>query len=123
MRYELIYIYLFVKPCQKEIALQSDTRRTKGSISKGKGRKERAGRNCVQGGEIVFLGTYEEVIGTLKKVWREGDHCIVVFTFEREVLLPADAISMDRLRRMQGKQIGLLNCDGAYKVRYIKNNE
>lgn len=91
--------------------------------SRGTGRESIIEGNCFQGGEIVFLGIYEEIVGTVKEVRRDGDRCIVVFAVEREVLLPADSISMDILRGMLGKQIGLLHCDGSYKIQHIKKGK
>jgi hypothetical protein len=77
-------------------------------------------RHYFQGGILMNLGRYEEIIGTLKNVRCDGDQCVVVFAVEQEVWLSADAISIDILRGMQGKHIGLLNCDGSYKIRRIK---
>ena len=63
-----------------------------------------------------------EIIGVLHAV-KEGDNnsCNLEFSCTIEVELPATAVSHEQLSLLVGERIGILNIDGEFFIRKIKN--
>lgn len=60
-----------------------------------------------------------EIIGVLSAIEiRENKHKLI-FTMEKTIEVPINAISVKKLKELQGQTVGILNIDGEYRVRII----
>ena len=71
---------------------------------------------------MTELKKNNEIVGVLSKIKEEETKTKLVFSILKEVEIPADALSSDELREMQGRRIGVLNIEGKYHVRKIKSS-
>ena len=62
-----------------------------------------------------------EVVGTLSNVVKEKNQIKLIFNIITEIELPLDALSSEQIDDFLDKRIGIINSDGIYKIRYIKN--
>jgi len=58
-------------------------------------------------------------VGTIRDVHSNNGWTKLNFSVQREIELPSDALSNEVLIDLIGKKIGILNCDGAYKIRKV----
>jgi len=66
------------------------------------------------------LKNHNEIVGTLSRVEIENGHNKLIFSIMKEIEIPSGAVPIEKLRQLNGSRIGLLNCDGSYKIRKIK---
>ena len=70
----------------------------------------------------MWLKSLQEIVGTPTSIIYE-DGCVkIVFTFQKTVELPEDAIPKETLKNSIGRRIGILNIDGKYKIRNVKKS-
>lgn len=69
----------------------------------------------------MLLKPYNEIVGTLKEIKNKEDRITLVFNIDKEIELPQSAISKEKLHAFIGGRIGILNCDGNYKIRKISD--
>jgi hypothetical protein len=70
--------------------------------------------------EKLILKPYSEIVGTLTDI-RSGDDnkIVLVFSLEKTIEVPQDAIEHDVLYEMKGDRIGVININGKYKIRKV----
>lgn len=73
-------------------------------------------------GKFLNLKNYEEIVGTLNKIefHEKLGFVTLVFTIQEEINLPINACSKDILVSSIGNKIGILNIEGNYKIRILK---
>lgn len=69
------------------------------------------------------LDPLDEIIGVLTSYQESEISTTLVFTIQRQIILPKDAIPSDQLQQVLGKHIGLFNYDGVYKIREIQQKK
>ena len=69
------------------------------------------------------LDPLDEIIGVLTSYQESEISTTLVFTIQRQIILPKDAIPSDQLQQSLGKHIGLFNYDGIYKIREIQQKK
>ena len=65
------------------------------------------------------LQNYEEIIGILNKIKLDKNQDVVtlVFTYQKDIEIPVNAIDNRFLLYLVGKKIGILNIDSEYKIK------
>ncbi len=61
-----------------------------------------------------------EIVGDISNVHEENGFIKLTFSLQKEVDIPEDAISSEKLESLIGKRIGIFNCNGIYKIRIIR---
>lgn len=61
-----------------------------------------------------------EIVGTLSKVVNEKNQIKLIFNIMKEIVLPIDVVSSEKLDTFLDQRIGIINIDGTYKIRNIK---
>ena len=61
-----------------------------------------------------------EIVGNISNVHDENGFKKLTFSLQKEVEIPVDAISSEKLESLIGKRVGIFNCDGIYKIRIIR---
>jgi len=65
------------------------------------------------------LAQNNEIVGTISEV-RDEDDCIkMMFSLQKELEIPKNAISPEELKDLISKRVGIINCDGRYMSRII----
>jgi len=62
-----------------------------------------------------------EIIGTLQEIDAAGEDCKLVFNVRKEVSVPLNVIDLDKLEAYIGHRIGIVNIDGNFYFRLMKN--
>lgn len=66
-----------------------------------------------------MLRNNEEIVGILLNViWMNGE-CILQFSHTTEIHIPSDSFDKELLESSIGKDIGILNLDGTYHIRFL----
>ena len=71
----------------------------------------------------MFLRPFQEILGHLKSISSDEQHLKITLTHNFEINIPSDAVLSGKLKNLLGKKIGIINIDGNYKIREIKNRE
>jgi len=62
-----------------------------------------------------------EVVGIMPDVLKEKNQINLIFNIITEIEVPLDAFPNIQLEDFLGKRVGILNLDGIYRIRHIKN--
>lgn len=68
------------------------------------------------------LDNYQEIIGTITSIKQSEGIIHVIFTIKTTIDLPASIISVEELQKLLGKQVGIFNNAGDYKISIIQGN-
>ena len=68
----------------------------------------------------MFLKSLQEIFGNLKSIAGGEHYLVITLTQDFEIPIPINAIPLERLKKLVGKQIGIVNIDGHYKIRELK---
>ena len=66
------------------------------------------------------LQNNSEVVGTLTDIHTDNKQNILVCCFKKEIAIPVDSISQDKLTSLVGRKVGILYCNTKYFIREIK---
>jgi len=66
----------------------------------------------------MTLQNYHEIVGNLTKVEQKNDRLELTFAIEKTVEIP-DTTDIKKLKDLIGDRVGVLNCDGDFKIRKI----
>jgi hypothetical protein len=61
-----------------------------------------------------------EIIGTLIKIENNNNIYNLIFSIRRKIELPKNVLSNEKLKLLLNKKIGILNCNGEYKIRELE---
>ncbi len=75
----------------------------------------------MKGGNPIKLEANHEIVGILSKVKVEEDQIKLKFSIMKDIDLPKEAFSYQQLQGLVDKRVGILNLNGAYKIRQVKN--
>ena len=67
----------------------------------------------------MFLKPNHEIVGVVREVICNEDGIGIVFTYEKQIDLPASAIPKEKLKELTGQRIGILNVENKYYFRKI----
>ena len=67
------------------------------------------------------LEANHEIVGILLKVKVEEDQIKLKFSIMKDIELPKEAFSYQQLHDLMDKHIGILNLNGTYLIRQVKN--
>lgn len=68
----------------------------------------------------MILNNNHEIIGILVNIIvGDDDKIVLVFSLDQTVEMPKDAIDIRILYEMKGKRVGLMYCNGQFKLRKI----
>jgi len=62
-----------------------------------------------------------EIIGTLQEIDTAGEDAKLIFNVRKEVNLPLNVIDLDKVESYIGHKIGIVNIDGNFHFRLMKN--
>ena len=65
------------------------------------------------------LNKNHEIVGFIGDVRDENGCTKITFSVQKEIEIPEDAISSEKLESLIGKRVGIFNCDGIFKIRII----
>ena len=71
----------------------------------------------------IGLKPNSEIIGNLLEVNKRNDTLEIVFYNIKEIQIPKDAISYDKLESLIDQRIGIGNFNGEYKMRKIRSRK
>ena len=62
------------------------------------------------------LENYHEIVGTLERYSQDNNKEKLLVQISTTIELPPDAIPKEELEKSINRRIGILNCDGDYKL-------
>jgi len=68
----------------------------------------------------VILQNTHEIVGTLTDIISEDGQMKVLISAQKEITIPDGALSFGELKDLVGRHIGIINVDGAYRVRIVR---
>lgn len=68
---------------------------------------------------IMLLRPFQEIFGNLKSITDDEHQIKIKLTFDLEIDIPNDPVSLERLKALTGKRIGIINIDGKYRIREL----
>jgi hypothetical protein len=69
--------------------------------------------------QVKPLESHHELIGDLSEVVKLDAGIKLVFSINKEILVPASIFSEKELQNYRGCRIGLINIDGVYRIRLV----
>jgi len=67
------------------------------------------------------LDSYCEIIGILKNIIRINHSFKLYFEIEKQIDIPTNSVNENHIINLTGKKIGIINIDGKYNIRLIKD--
>jgi len=67
------------------------------------------------------MKNYCEIVGQLEKINTSNDTAELVFNIKKQVTVPKEMVDLEKIESYIGQKIGILNIDGNFHFRVMKN--